>query len=242
VRRPGSRGFTLMELLTVIAIIAILAGLLFPVLARAQRGARQTQCMSNMKSIIQAARMYKEDWRVYPDALYGYGRDLDGNGEPDLIETRLYPEYINDEKIFNCPLAPLNLGNGRMWVYATTPISAVDPSRLYPAFASYDVEFRPNRDAGPPAVGQLRYTRKWTPSDMTGLGDFPRQLIYKNPPDSTVVTWCLYHAEFGPDGPQQGAMAVVGFLSGRVQAIPADQVAFWPDVHGRYPWEVSPKQ
>ena len=42
-------GFTLIELRVVIAIIAILAAILFPVFARAREAARKTSCLSNMK-------------------------------------------------------------------------------------------------------------------------------------------------------------------------------------------------
>ncbi len=55
-------GFTLIELLVVIAIIAILAAILFPVFAQARESARKSACLSNMRQIGLAARMYMEDW------------------------------------------------------------------------------------------------------------------------------------------------------------------------------------
>lgn len=56
------RGFALIELLVVIAIIAILAAILFPVFAQARESARQTTCLSNLKQIATANRMYVQDY------------------------------------------------------------------------------------------------------------------------------------------------------------------------------------
>jgi prepilin-type N-terminal cleavage/methylation domain-containing protein len=58
--RP-SRGFTLVELLVVLAILAMLASLLLPALARAREHARRIQCISNLKQVSLGFKIYTHD-------------------------------------------------------------------------------------------------------------------------------------------------------------------------------------
>jgi len=55
------RGFSLIELLVVTAIIAMLASMLLPALAKAREVARKAKCISNLRQIGMALHMYAED-------------------------------------------------------------------------------------------------------------------------------------------------------------------------------------
>ncbi|MCX6375876.1 MAG: type II secretion system protein, partial [Armatimonadetes bacterium] len=64
-------GYTLMELLVVIGIIGVLAGLIFPVAAGAKKRARQAQCINNMYQIFTALKQFQLDEHRYPEFLAG---------------------------------------------------------------------------------------------------------------------------------------------------------------------------
>jgi len=64
--QPRRAGFTLIELMVVVAIIGILAGILFPVFASARERARQAQCISNQRQIAIGVITYAQDKGKYP--------------------------------------------------------------------------------------------------------------------------------------------------------------------------------
>jgi len=103
VQKKKSKGFTLIELLVTIAIIAILAAILFPVFARAREQARKAACMSNLKQIGLAIIQYTQDFdEKYPIANNGSG----------LTWYAVLQPYVKSYQVFTCPTAgQINLPN-----------------------------------------------------------------------------------------------------------------------------------
>jgi type II secretory pathway pseudopilin PulG len=94
----------------VIAILAILAAILFPVLSRAREQARKSVCTSNLRQHGQALTMYLQDYdetfpvATFSDMVYGYPPPVhrDGSGHPVSLVHATQP-YVKDRGVFFCP-------------------------------------------------------------------------------------------------------------------------------------------
>ncbi len=86
--RPTSNAFTLIELLVVIAIIALLVGLILPVLGASRKSAAATQCLSNQRQLLLATNLYLHDFaHVFPQPFE--------DGDIPSVEARRTAMWFN---------------------------------------------------------------------------------------------------------------------------------------------------
>ena len=95
----GARAFTLIELLVVISIIAVMASLVLPAVAGAQRRAWQIQCISNLRQIGCAVAMYADDFA-------GYEMPADMGGDIDSWINYVASAFDGAGQLFRCPEMP----------------------------------------------------------------------------------------------------------------------------------------
>src|SRR5436305_3763975 len=101
--RTRTAAFTLIELLMVIAIIAILAAILFPVFAQARERARLTTCLSNMRQIGTSLTMYVQDY----DETYPYIRF---KNDATYVWRNAIRPYLKSLDVLACPSNPFSRG------------------------------------------------------------------------------------------------------------------------------------
>ncbi len=116
IQRQARHGFTLVELLVVVAIISVLMALLVPALSAAKDMANRSTCANNLKQIGLASMMYGDDYK---------GIVLPGCLQPTSMVFKETPRllyengYLKDYGVFRCPTCTF----GPSTYYAYTNLS-----------------------------------------------------------------------------------------------------------------------
>lgn len=110
----SAAGFTLVELLVVVSIIALLISILLPSLRKARESAKATQCASNLHHVGQAMAFYNAEYGGYYPPSYIYPKDAAGNYDLRYQDTTkpygylhwswyLYSNGKVNDDAFQCP-------------------------------------------------------------------------------------------------------------------------------------------
>lgn len=252
-RTPSRKsGFSLVELLTVIAIIAILASIIFPVMNAVKQKAQETDCMTRLHQIQLGLDLYKKDNRKFPPALCVVKLDAGGTTMETFENAKgdyLYAQYVKTIRSLHCPASKVT-STAEWATYPSVPYNTgVEPVMVTVyAYDSFDCQVS---GVAEPVTKQYlnaeqHYALDWAPdaaylstsaappidpfagsSASAVQTDYERQLKFRNPPDDTVITWCSNHAN--------GDRSLVVFLDGNV-------VGYQGSVANTHKWRIRPKK
>lgn len=223
--RAKRQGFTLIEILVVLAIVAIVSSITLGGFKEMTQGNKRISCQTNLVQIYQASRLYAADeggkfpfyGKVTATSVEPYNcatpTDTENTGiglwslytfpvsPPSQVSNSAPIErYIRSAKVLHCPSA---LDNGSLLVAGT---SVIDEE-----FLSYQT-----CDGDRPTYSSLRLT------DASDKSKWNRQLVHFNgtnfvqrqPTADTIVTYCIHHRN-------ERNMDNVLFYDGSVQLLPA---------------------
>ena len=191
--------FTLIEILIVIAIIALLAALLFPAFNRARESGRQTTCATNLQQISIAVQQYFQDERRYPDSLVDLlpegAKYDDGTTSPTPVPT-IAPNvtgYLkNGSDGLLCPNDDLDNSIPRS--------SYGSLSKTVPARPT-DFATNPNADVGRYAYNYWGYDADgfaYPDASTAATNTSTGSLLLVVPKDGAGTDLQFYHSSMGP--------------------------------------------
>jgi len=131
--RAQSRAFTLVEVLVVLAIIGVLSGITFSIVASVKESARLSACASNLHQVAHALALYEND----SDGKAPHDRIIDDDNHSDLDPTHrqawdALAKYAASRQVFRCPSS--HRGNQDLlgYGYQATSVSIQDGQDRHP--------------------------------------------------------------------------------------------------------------
>jgi prepilin-type N-terminal cleavage/methylation domain-containing protein/prepilin-type processing-associated H-X9-DG protein len=135
-RLSGRQAFTLIEMLAAIAIVVILAALLFPMAKNSSNKALGTKCQAILRQFAIAAEQYSADNNGISLPAVVYTSPTGGNNWPALLRPYLGAADLYDKSLdsrFTCPSMPKTSLNAWAWGYGINCRPGYNgPSTIYP--------------------------------------------------------------------------------------------------------------
>ena len=163
-RRPG---FTLVEMLIVIGIIVVLAGIVYAAMGPAREKARQTACASNLRQIHRALMMYAADYE-----------GTEPEGRKTYWELGLPPPWVSGPYANDGPLTEDYLKDPRLWICPDDP-------------CTFMVKFHPECASNPRRCCESYVTALHKDDATPGVGAFPDVVAQCG--QRLPLYYCPYH-------------------------------------------------
>jgi prepilin-type N-terminal cleavage/methylation domain-containing protein/prepilin-type processing-associated H-X9-DG protein len=208
-------GFTLVELLVVIGIIAVLVSMLLPVLGKARQAAQTAQCLSNLKQFATADAIYVNEWKGWhvPGMQDKAGPRADGtvvDSVPGNSNARSWAGNRVFRKYLNLPIIETDTPGGGSASVTTAGIHGMPINLLCPTALRLQVSWAPA--SGGPAL--FNVTNSYG-MNVTGVDYPPAPSVSgggarDGVPDPTITTY-VYPLGTTPPGPTTDGTAGYGF-------------------------------
>jgi len=164
-QQPRNRGFTVIELLTVVAIFAVLTGILFPAFARARETARRASCASNLHQLHQGFLLYAQDYDDRWPAIWT--GEWNARAGKQLNWAAAILPMVGNRRVYKCPSDLLDdvycSYNANLWLHNRADAAIRCPSDCVVLMDGYTGE-------GPEYDGDEEWLN--SPTDPTKLAVF----------------------------------------------------------------------